>query len=84
MKQISFTAIILIGSIILSIILSCIFALKAGFLFYALFNIGMYTHISITGLSNAFIGRLDSGPDLFWKMIFMITGILSLTIYFSL
>lgn len=84
MKNVNFTGFILIGSIIISIILSLFFSIKSGCLFYALFNIGMYIHITITGLSNAFICRLDSTPDLFWKMFFMIIGIISLTIYFSI
>lgn len=57
--------------------------LKCGLLFYGLYSLGMYLHITITTLSNALIGRdINISGDLFWKAIFLISFCLCLSLFF--
>jgi len=71
-----------IPAIIFLILWLCV-SIKVGVLFYGLYSIGMYIHITITTLTNAFVGReLNSHGDLFWKMAFLIIGCLCLTLFF--
>lgn len=56
---------------------------KCFLLFYGLYSLGMYLHITATTLSNAFIGRnIDTGNDLFWKIVFLIISCVCLSVFF--
>lgn len=69
----------------IGLILWWFISLKWCLLFYGMYSFGMYFHITITTLSNAFIGRdINMSGDLFWKIVFLILGCLCLTLFFWL
>lgn len=57
-------------------------SLKCCLLFYGLYSLGMYLHITITTLSNAILGReINVSGDLFWKALFLISSCLCLSLF---
>ena len=65
----------------ISLLLWWIVSVKCGLLFYGLYSLGMYLHITITTLSNALIGRdFNVSGDLFWKIVFLILASLCLSV----
>lgn len=79
------SGVLLVLPMITSVILWITFSVKAFLLFIALYSFGMFTHITITTWSNAFIGReVNVQGDIFWKMFFLFIGCLTLTIFFSI
>ena len=65
----------------IALLLWWIVSLKCSLLFYGLYSLGMYLHITVTTLSNAFIGReINSKGDLFWKIVFVILASLCLSV----
>ena len=67
----------------IALLLWWLVSLKGGLLFYGLYSLGMYFHITITTLSNAFVGReINEKGDLFWKIVFLISFCLCLTLFF--
>jgi hypothetical protein len=75
--------VLLILPICVAIVLWFVMGVKCSLLFYGMFSIGMYIHISITTLSNAFIGRtINASGDLFWKLLFLLFGCLFLSLFF--
>ena len=74
--------VLLVLPLIISVILWYTFSFKTGLLFYGLFSLGMYIHISITTLCNAFIGReINVSGDVFWKMLFLIIFCLTIALF---
>lgn len=57
---------------------------KLSLLATGLFSLLMYTHITITTLANAFVGRnIDPNYDVFWKFLFIVIGTICTTLYFT-
>lgn len=74
--------VLLIVPLLIALCLWCIFSFKICLLFYSLFSLGMYIHISITTLSNAFIGReVNVSGDVFWKMLFLLIFCLTMALF---
>lgn len=77
--------VLLVLPLIILVILWHIFSFKTGLLFYGLFSLGMYIHISITTLCNAFIGReVNVKGDVFWKMLFLIIFCLTMALFLAI
>ena len=56
---------------------------KCGILFYGIFSLGMYVHLTVTTLGNAFIGReFSEVGDVFWKLVFLTLSCICLAIFF--
>lgn len=71
--------------LLISIILWITISIKGGLLFYGLFTLGMYIHLTLTTLSNAFIGReIDAKGDTFWKIVLLTLSCITLTIFFTI
>lgn len=67
----------------IALMLWWLLSFKCALLFYGIFSLGMYFHITVTTLSNAFIGRgINVSGDVFWKMLFLIISCLCLSIFF--
>lgn len=61
------------------------FSLKIGLLFYGLFSIGMYIHITMTTLAVVLAGReINSDGDTFWKMLFLFLSCLSFALFYAI
>ena len=61
------------------------FSLKIGLLFYGLFSIGMYIHITMTTLAVVLAGRkINSDGDVFWKMLFLILSCLCFALFYAI
>ena len=74
--------VLLIVPLLIALCLWYVFSFKACILFYGLFSLGMYIHISITTLCNAFIGQeINVKGDVFWKMLFLIIFCLTMTLF---
>lgn len=72
----------LIAPLLLSLII-LIFSLKGCLLFYGLFNLGLYIHITITTLSNALLGKgISAKVDILWKLVFLFITCFCLTLFF--
>ena len=77
--------VLLIVPLLIALCLWCIFSFKICLLFYSLFSLGMYIHISITTLSNAFIGReVNVNGDVFWKMLFLLIFCLTMALFLAI
>lgn len=77
--------VLLIVPLLIALCLWCIFSFKICLLFYSLFSLGMYIHISITTLSNAFIGReVNVSGDVFWKMLFLLIFCLTMALFLAI
>lgn len=61
------------------------FSLKIGLLFYGLFSIGMYIHITMTTLAIVFSGKeVYTTGDTFWKMLFLFLSCLSFALFYAI
>lgn len=68
--------------LMVAIILWVSLGFKSFLLFYGLYSLGMYIHITITTLTNAFIGRdINMKGDVFWKMTFLIIFCLTISLF---
>ena len=84
-QNIIFTFLPLLLPLLISIILWITISIKSGLLFYGLFTLGMYIHLTLTTLSNAFIGReIDVKGDTFWKIILLTLSCITLTLFFTI
>lgn len=60
-------------------------SLKIGLLFYALFSIGIYIHITMTTLAVVLAGReINSDGDVFWKMLFLTLSCLCFALFYAI
>ncbi len=83
MKNFLINNFLTIFPIVIALILWWAISFKALLLFYGLFNVGMYIHLTVTTLSNSFIGRdINAKGDVFWKMLFLTISTLCMTIFF--
>lgn len=70
--------------ILIGIIFGLAISAKAFWLFSSLYCMGMYSHISLTTLSNALLGRvINSVTDVFWKLFFILGGCISITLFLT-
>lgn len=77
--------VLLIVPLLIALCIWYMFSFKICLLFYGLFSLGMYIHISITTLCNAFIGReVNVSGDVFWKMLFLIIFCLTMTLFLAI
>lgn len=77
------TFLLILPFVIFLLLIIC--SIKTSILFCSIYSLGMYVHISITTLCNAFIGKeVNTQGDMFWKMFFLIVFALSFTIFFSI
>ena len=77
--------VLLIVPLLIALSLCYMFSFKICLLFYGLFSLGMYIHISITTLCNAFIGReVNVSGDVFWKMLFLIIFCLTMALFLAI
>ena len=77
--------VLLVVPVFIAILLWCFVSFKCCLLFYGIFSLGMYIHITITTLSNVFIGReVNMVGDVFWKISFLIISCLCLSIFYVL
>lgn len=77
--------VLLIVPLFIALCLWYMFSFKIFLLFYGLFSLGMYIHISITTLSNAFIGReVNVSGDVFWKMLFLLIFCLTMALFLAI
>lgn len=77
--------ILIVVPVCIALVLWIAFSFKTCLLFYGLFSLGMYIHISITTLCNAFIGReVNVSGDVFWKMLFLIIFCLTTALFLSI
>ena len=77
--------VLLIVLLLIALSLWYMFSFKICLLFYGLFSLGMYIHISITTLCNAFIGReVNVSGDVFWKMLFLIIFCLTMALFLAI
>ena len=77
--------VLLIAPLLIALYLWYTFSFKTCLLFYSLFSLGMYIHISITTLCNAFIGReVNVSGDVFWKMLFLIIFCLTMALFLNI
>lgn len=68
----------------IGVLLWIILSFKCAILFYGIVNLGMYMHLTITTLTNAFIGReINTKGDVFWKTLFLTIGCVCLAIFFN-
>ena len=75
--------VLVVVPVCIALILWWAVSLKCGLLFYGIFSMGMYLHITVTTMSNAFMGRdINVDGDLFWKTCFLIISCLCLSIFF--
>ena len=73
--------ILIVVPVCIALVLWIAFSFKCCLIFYGLYSLGMYLHITVTTLSNAFIGReINSKGDLFWKIVFVILASLCLSV----
>ena len=76
---------LLIVPLLIALSLWYVFSFKTCILFYGLFSLGMYIHISITTLCNAFIGQeINVKGDVFWKMLFLIIFCLTMALFLAI
>ena len=74
---------VIVVPLCMAILLWWIVSFKWGILFFGLYSFGIYTHITITTLSNALVGReINVTDDLFWKIVFLLMGCLCLSVFF--
>ena len=58
---------------------------KCGLLFISLFSLMMYVNITTTDLCNALVGRqLPPANGIFWKIIFILTTTIPISIVFMI
>lgn len=77
--------VLLIVPLLIALCLWYVFSFKICLLFYGLFSLGMYIHISITTLCNAFIGQeINVKGDVFWKMLFLIIFCLTMALFLAI
>ena len=77
--------ILIVVPVCIALVLWIAFSFKCCLIFCGLYSLGMYLHITVTTLSNAFIGReINSNGDLFWKMLFLIIFCLTTALFFSI
>lgn len=79
------TIMLFIIYIIVLAVLAFIFGFKCALLMFSIISILMYSHISITTLSNAFMGRnIDADTDAFWKLFFILCCSIGFSIFFTI
>lgn len=84
MKKSVISLIFFLLPIILAFVIGS-FSCKAALLFYSLYSVGMYIHLTVTTLGNAFLAReINIGVDLFWKMFFMFSASICFAIFYVL
>lgn len=67
----------------IAIVIGIFTGVKGGFIFVGLFSLLMYSHLSITHLSNALLGSpVNSSTDGFWKLFFILIGAIALSVGF--
>ena len=77
--------VLLIVPLLIALSLWYMFSFKICLLFYGLFSLGMYIHISITTLCNAFIGReVNVSGDVFGTMLFLIIFCLTMALFLAI
>lgn len=73
---------LIVYPLLFAIIMWIFVSFKAFLLFYGLFSLGMYLHITVTTLTNAFVGReINVKGDIFWKMLFLVIFCLTITLF---
>ena len=74
--------ILIVVPVCIALVLWIAFSFKCCLIFYGLYSLGMYLHITVTTLSNAFIGReVNVSGDVFWKMLFLIIFCLTMALF---
>lgn len=80
-----FSLLLILSPLVIAIILWLALSIKAGLLFYGLFNLGMNIHICVTTMSKALIGRdFDPLSDVVWKLITLFITCLCFTLFFAI
>lgn len=79
------TIILFIIYFIILVVLTITLGFKCALLMFSIISVLMYSHISITTLSNAFMGRnIDADTDAFWKLFFILCSSIGFAIFFAI